>query len=149
MVIISTLHRTKVIHGKDEDFQAIHVRRNFIFGDATRAFTKPSFDVSKMLKVHFIGEQAEDEGGPRREFFQRLMKAAFQCQVLFGGWPYHTVPVHNITAISQNQFFLVGMMIATSLIQEGQPPVCFSSTVCDYLIFNDVRSKPGINDSED
>lgn len=41
----------KVITGKDEeDLQPINVRRRQIFQDGMRAFAKPSFDVSKMLK---------------------------------------------------------------------------------------------------
>ena len=64
-----------------------------------------------MFKVQFIGESAEDEGGSRREFFQRLMKAAFQSR---------TIPVHNISSTASNHFFLVGEMIATSLIQGSQ-----------------------------
>ena len=35
--------------------------------DAVRAFDKQSFDAAKMIKVRFIGESAEDEGGPRQE----------------------------------------------------------------------------------
>ena len=63
-------HQLKVIAGaNEEDMQPVHVRRKHIFEDAMRAFAKPSFNVSKMLQVRFISEQAQDEGGPRREFF--------------------------------------------------------------------------------
>ena len=59
-------HQVKVLHGEHkEDFQPIHIRRSSIFEDAVRAFSKPSFDAAKMFKVRFIGESAEDEGGPR------------------------------------------------------------------------------------
>ena len=140
----------KVVQADDEeDFQPIHVRRSSIFEDAVRAFSKSSFNPSKLLKVRFVGESAEDEGGPRREFFQRLMKAAFQSQTMFSGWPCHTILVHNITSIASNHYFLVGMMIASSLIQGGQAPSCFSPAVADYLVFSDVRSKPCIEDIPD
>ena len=143
-------HQVKVVRGDhEEDFQPIHVRRSCIFEDSMRAFSKPSFNASKMLKVRFVGESAEDAGGPKREFFQRLMKAVFQSQTMFTGWPCHTVPVHNITSIASNHFFLVGEMIAMSLIQGGQAPACFSHAVADYLVFNDVRSKPCIDDIPD
>ena len=58
-------HQVKVLCGEnEEDFQPVHVRRKYIFEDSMRAFAKPSFNVSKMLKVRFISEQAQDEGGP-------------------------------------------------------------------------------------
>ncbi len=40
-----------------------------MFADALRQFSKPTFGMSKMLRVRFIVEAAVDEGGPRREFF--------------------------------------------------------------------------------
>ena len=110
-------HQLKVISGEnEEDLQLINVRRKYIFEDAMRAFTKSSFTVSKMLKVRFISEQAQDEGGPRREFFCQLMKEALQQPTLFIGWPDHVIPVHNITAVSENKFYVIGKMIATSII---------------------------------
>lgn len=133
----------------DEDFQPIHVRRSFIFEDAVRAFHKLSFHASKVFRVRFISESAEDEGGPRRELFQRLMKAAFQSQALFSDWPCHTIPLHNIRSIDSNHFFMVGMMINMSLIQGSQASACFSSAVADYLVFSDVWSKSCIDDIPD
>lgn len=59
-------HQTSVL---SDDYQRIHVRRASLFQDALKAFARPSFNVSKMLKVVFIGEACVDEGGPRREFF--------------------------------------------------------------------------------
>ena len=110
-----------------------------------RAFAKPSFNVSKMLKVRFISEQAQDEGGPRREFFRHLMKTALQ-HPMFIGWPDHVIPVHNINAVAENKYYLVGKIIATSLVQGGEPPVCFSAAVADFIVYDSVRSKPCIDD---
>lgn len=67
-------HQTKVISSKDDDVQRIHIRRSSLFTDALRQFSRANFDVSKMLQVRFVGEEAVDEGGPRREFFHLLMK---------------------------------------------------------------------------
>ncbi len=44
-----------------EDFQRINIRRRHVFSDTLRAFSKPSFNVGKLLKVKFIGEVALDE----------------------------------------------------------------------------------------
>lgn len=143
-------HQLNVITGEDEeDLQPVHVRRKYIFDDAVRAFSRPSFTVSKMLKVRSISEQTEDEGGPRREFFRHLMKAALQHPLLFVGWPDHVIPVHNINAISENKYCLIGKMIATSVVQGGQPSVCFSAAIADFMVYDSIRSKPCIDDIPD
>lgn len=137
----------KVITGKDEeDLQPINVRRRQIFQDGMRAFAKPSFDVSKMLKVRFISEQAQDEGGPRREFFRHMIKVALQNPSLFTGWPSHVIPVHNISAVADNTYYVIGKVIATSLVQGGEPPVCFSAAVTDFIVYDKISSKPCVDD---
>ena len=79
-------HQHTVLSSTDnEDYQRLAVRRSHLFLDAARHFSKSSFDVSKMLKVVFIGESSVDVGGLRREFFQRLMKEAFTESGLFAG----------------------------------------------------------------
>ena len=62
----------------DEDVQLLHIRRSNLLSDALRQFSKSSFDASKILKVRFIGEEAVDTGGPRREFFHLLNRKNFQ-----------------------------------------------------------------------
>ena len=50
-------HQQKfIIPPDDETIQRIHIRRSQLFGDAMRAFSKCTFNVSKILKVIFIGE---------------------------------------------------------------------------------------------
>ena len=143
-------HQVKVITGKDEeDYQRISVRRPNLYLDAMRAFSKPTFNVSKMLKVVFIGEASVDQGGPRREFFQLLMKDAFSLSGLFVGWPSNVVPIHNVEAVTSNKYYLVGKMIATCLVQGGQPPVCFAPAVVEYLVYNEVKCEPTLDDIYD
>lgn len=143
-------HQQKVITGADEeDVQRIHVRRRYLFGDALRAFAKPSFNVSKMLKVTFIGEASVDDGGPRREFFSLLMKEAFCSSGLFSGWPSNVLPIHSIEAVAHNKFYLVGKMMSTSLIQGGQPPLCLAKAVADFIVFDRVKSLPCVEDIPD
>ena len=58
-----------MIGGDDEeDFQHVNVRRSHFLQDALRAFSKPQFNCSKMLKITFIGEASIDDGGPCHEF---------------------------------------------------------------------------------
>ena len=111
------LHQEKVIvKPVDENYQRIHIRRSRLFADAMRAFSKPTFNASKMLKVVFIGEPSVDDGGPRREFLQLLMRDAFATSGLFAGWPQHIVPLHNVQAVANNMFYVTGKMMAACLV---------------------------------
>ena len=140
-------HQRKVINGEDEeDRQRLHVRRNSLVKDTLAAFSRSSFDVSKMLKVVFIPEGAVDDGGPCREFFQLAVKEVLKSGSFFTGWPSNVVPQHNIEAVAEGTYFTIGKLIATCLVQGGQPPVCFSSAVADFLVYNEVRAKPCLDD---
>ena len=93
-------HQPRVIQSvDDEDVQRIHIRRSRLFSDALRQFSRLSFDVSKMLQVRFVGEEAVDEGGPRRAFFHLLMTEIIKSS-LFSGFPSHVIPRHNIQAVA-------------------------------------------------
>ena len=46
-------------------------------------------------------------------------------------------------------YYIVGKMIATCLVQCGQPPFCFAAAVADYLVFDEVKSEPSLNDIPD
>ncbi len=133
----------------EEDFQLVNVRRTHLLQDAIRAFSKASFNCSKMLKVTFIGEASVDDGGPRRELFQLLMKDCFSKSSLFTGWPGNAVPLHNVEALALNRFYLVGKMVSTSLVQGGQPPLCLAKAVADFLIFDEIKSDPCLEDIPD
>ncbi len=142
-------HQHRVIRPvSDQNIQRIHVRRNNIFADALRQFSKQAFDVSKTLRVRFVGEAAVDEGGPRREFFHLLMQDTFKS-ALFAGYPNHTVPLHNVEAVSNNTYFFVGKMIATCVIQGGEVPACFAKAVADYLVFDQVSAAFCLDDIPD
>ena len=143
-------HQRRVMTSEnEEDMQKLHVRRTNIYDDSMRQFAKESFDVSKYLKVKFIGESAVDDGGPRREYFQLLLRSIVTNPELFQGYPNHVVPIHNLEALTKNKFFLVGKMIATAIVQGGQPPVCFASAVADYLVFKKVQSNVDLDDIPD
>ena len=143
-------HQMRVISGSDEeDKQRLHIRRSNLVHDTLRAFSRATFDVSKVLKVTFIPEGSVDDGGPRREFFQLPIKECMQTSSLFSGWPENVVPQHNVEAVANNTYYIVGKLIATCIIQGGQPPLCFSKAVADFLIYNEVRSNVCLEDIQD
>ena len=130
----------------DEDVQPIRIRRSHVFVDASRQFSKKSFNVEKMLRVQFIGEEAVDAGGPRRELFHLLMHEIFTSSNLFVGFPNNVIPCHKADAVANNMYYNVGKMISTCIVQGGEVPVCFAKAVADYLIYDEVRSPVCLDD---
>ena len=59
-------HVSRVV--RKEDYQRINIRRQFLLQDALKQFNRSSFDVSKLLRITFLGESAVDTGGPCFDF---------------------------------------------------------------------------------
>ena len=133
----------------EEDYQRINIRRSCLLKDAVRQFSKASFDVNKLLRVVFICEQAVDKGGPRREFFHLLLNEIFNLSGLFTGYPSNVIPLHNVEAVENRKFYVIGKMLATTLVQGGEAPSCFSKAIADYIVYDQVRSPVDINDIPD
>ena len=51
--------------------------------------------------------------------------------------------------VAANSYYIVGKMIATCLVQGGQLSVCFAAAVADYLVFDEIKSEPSLNDIPD
>ncbi len=137
--VILQHQRRAILSLDDEDMQRIHVRRSNLFSDALRQFS------TKMLSVRFLGEPGSDEGGPRREFLHLLLNEIFSGS-LFSGFPSHVVPRHNINAVSDNTFFYIRKMVATSIVQAGEVPACFSKACADYIAYGRVCSPVCLED---
>ena len=121
-------HSSRVV--SRQEHQRINVRRQFLLKDAMAAFQRQSFDVSKLLRVCFLGEAAVDTGGPRREFLQLMMVELLSEPSLFEGYPSCVTLTHNVLALSSGKFALAGKMIATSIVQVWCIVLLF---VCIYL----------------
>lgn len=57
--------------------------------------------------------------------------------------------VHNVDALIHNKYYVVGKMLATVLVQGGQPPVFFAGAVADFLVFKTVKSSVNLDDIPD
>lgn len=126
------------------------MRRSHLLHDTFRAFSRSNFNVSKKLKVCFIGiGHASIDGGPHCVFFSLLLREIFVKSGLYYGWPDHVVPLHCIEAITTNQFYMIGKMLVVCMIQGGEPPVRFSKAIADYLAYECIESLPCIDDISD
>ena len=143
------VHANRVLNHDEEVCQRINVRRSDVFRDGVHAFERSSFDVSKCLKVRFIGEPAVDLGGPRREFFRLFLSEMGQISGLFQGWPNHLTPVCNSQAIANKRFSTCGKVLASMIVQGGQAPCCFSRPIADFIVYGEVRCPQNLEDIPD
>jgi len=59
----------------------IVINRRYVLKSVNSAMKRADFSFWKPLRVVFSGEDAEDDGGPRREFF-RYVRITLQCEYL-------------------------------------------------------------------
>ena len=129
-----------------EDWQRITVRRRHIWNDAKCALQRPSFEDKVGLNITFIGEQAHDAGCPLREFFH-LLSLSKNCS-LFSGQECKRILAHNVTALQQQEYLLVGRCIALALLYGGSAPHFFSEAVVSYLL-DEPMNESAIDDIPD
>ena len=131
-----------------EDRQRLTIRRRHVWGDTKRALYRPTFNDAIGLNIEFIGEPAQDAGGPLREYFRLLWIALGQKCSLFTRKENARVLAHNVTAIQQREYVIIGHCIALALVYGGCAPHFFSEAVVSYL-FNEPLTESMINDIPD
>ena len=131
-----------------DDRQRITVRRRLIWDDAKRALARPSFNPFIGLHIDFVGEGAQDAGGPLREFFHFLWSAVSKDGTIFTGSEDKRILTHNVMSLQKGYYFLVGKCVALALVYGGTGPHFFSESVTSY-IFNEVLTVASINDIPD
>ena len=92
-------HRSSVL-SSDGLSHRITVRRSHVFSDAYKSFL--ALDVTKHIRINFLGESAIDDGGPRREFFMLLMGAIANHGSILDGPPDRRLLRHNADAFKVN-----------------------------------------------
>ena len=143
---ILTNHRNRVVN-VNENSRIFIVRGDF-WKTASTAFKRASFDVSKHIKVIFVGEPCEDFGGPLLEMFTLLIHYIPLCG-LFEGREGHYIPVHNTSRLNNGEYYTTGKMIATALVHGGRAPHCFSTSFAEYIVYGQVKTNPDPQDIPD
>lgn len=118
-----------------DEANRVIVRRKHIWKDTIRAFSKRSFDCQKSLSVTFVGEEAVDAGGPKREFFHLALEEMANDGQVFQGPSDRRSFVHNVQALASRKFFYAGMLIALSMANGGPGFPCLAVSVFNYLCF--------------
>ena len=116
-----------------DDCTFIAVRRKHVWNDSVWQFMKRSFDPKKPIRIVFIGEEAVDGGGPRREYFHLLCLAIKDESGLFHSQESMVNFRASMLQFQQRQFHLVGLMVATSLLHGGPPFPFLPECVYNYI----------------
>ncbi|XP_029015587.1 G2/M phase-specific E3 ubiquitin-protein ligase-like isoform X2 [Betta splendens] len=121
-------------------YKPIYISRGNLWTTALRQFSRQRFaESTHMLYVTFasdedITEDAEDLGGPRREFFRLLVKAIYKESGAFEESSNGFIPRLNITHVQNGLYRTIGQMMATIIVQGGESPALLSPLVVGYLL---------------
>ncbi|XP_076866557.1 uncharacterized protein LOC143517694 isoform X2 [Brachyhypopomus gauderio] len=94
-------------------------RRRRILHSAITALNKGYFDWHKCPRIEFVGEMADDFGGPTREFFRLLMKDVQSTLGIFEGQPGNLFFSYDQAALQKGKYYTGGKLIAWSLLHGG------------------------------
>lgn len=141
-------HRYIFLPHDEEDRLRITIRRKHILADTLHKL-RGGLNISKHLKVTFLGEPAVDAGGPLREFLHHLMQELSGNNSLLCGSSTARVPRHSVVELERRSFYYIGVMLALSLVHGGPAPQFFSGAVADYIVTGIRGVKPSIGDIPD
>lgn len=99
-------------------FLEIHVSRENIVEDTIRELSEhTTSDLKKPLRVHFLGEEAEDAGGVRKEFFMLVLKDILDPKYgMFQSYEEtNTIWFREDTFEDDTMFFLIGILCGLAI----------------------------------
>ncbi|XP_006825266.2 G2/M phase-specific E3 ubiquitin-protein ligase-like, partial [Saccoglossus kowalevskii] len=117
-----------------DDVSTVIIRRSKILRTTLKAISKNGFNIRGKLFVEFSGEDAHDDGGPRREFLRLLMQEVGASMGIFEGDQLTRVFSHNVRLISDMMYFKAGQLVAMSLLNGGPGLQCMADLVYNYMI---------------
>eukprot|EP00158_Paraphelidium_tribonemae_P006101 Partr_v1_DN27678_c0_g1_i1_m65347 putative HECTc len=127
--------------GVNSPYLVLEIRRDYIIRDALYQLEhKKAEDLKKQLKIQFVGEEAVDEGGVQKEFFQLAIREIFQPQYnLFTTHNnFHWFTLHPVDQASLEEMKLVGMLIGLAIYNGVILDVNFPVVLYKKLIGNPV-----------
>nr|XP_055024358.1 uncharacterized protein LOC129414352 [Misgurnus anguillicaudatus] len=115
----SLLREFQQSHLSPKEQVSILVHRNKVLQSAKEAISNSNFSWTKTPLVTFVGEEALDCGGPRREFFRLLMMEVQSSLGIFEGKPGQLFFTYDQMALEQHKYELAGKLIAWSVAHGG------------------------------
>ncbi|XP_060921705.1 uncharacterized protein LOC132995645 [Labrus mixtus] len=95
------------------------IRRKKLLESAIKAISRVTFCWTDSPQIEFVGEDADDMGGPQREFFRLLMIAVQTSLGIFEGKAGQVFLSYDQAALDQNKYFKAGNLIAWSIAHGG------------------------------
>ncbi|XP_016388028.1 uncharacterized protein LOC107723804 [Sinocyclocheilus rhinocerous] len=115
----SLLREFQHMHLSGSENVSILVSRNKVLQSAKDSVSNSNFPWTKIPLVTFVGEEALDFGGPRREFFRILMMKVQSSLGIFEGQPGHLFFTYDQMALEEHKYELAGKLIAWSVAHGG------------------------------
>ena len=128
----------------DDIFFRLKIRRNNIIEDTLNEISKFPDRLQFPLKVEFVGEEAEDEGGVRKEFFMLVIRKIFD--VNYGMFTYNQKTRlfwFNLNSFeSKFKYELIGTILGLALFNGIILDIKFPIAIYKKLL----GIQPGLND---
>ncbi|XP_067445137.1 uncharacterized protein [Thunnus thynnus] len=115
-VILSTFQEHHLSEGL---VSTICIRRKKLLESAIKAISRASFCWTHSPLIEFVGEDADDMGGPQREFFRLLMIEVQTSLGIFEGKAGQVFLSYDQAALDQRKYFKGGNLIAWSIAHGG------------------------------
>jgi len=117
-------------------FLSIRIRRNNLIEDALNELSKSGIKLQNPIKVKFIGEQGEDEGGVRKEFFLLFIRQIFDPN--YGMFSYNSKTrlywFNHYTFEPKIKYELIGIIFGLAIYNNIILDVKFPLTVYKKLL---------------
>jgi len=98
-------------------YLVLRIRRDHLIEDSLSELSRhPPEDLKKELKVHFVGEEAIDEGGVQKEWFQLIIREIFDIK--YGMFTYNTETRNywfNNNSTDFLEYSLIGNLLALAI----------------------------------
>ncbi|XP_042267619.1 uncharacterized protein LOC121897287 isoform X2 [Thunnus maccoyii] len=115
-VILSTFQEHHLSEGL---VSTICIRRKKLLESTIKAISRASFCWTHSPLIEFVGEDADDMGGPQREFFRLLMIEVQTSLGIFEGKAGQVFLSYDQAALDQRKYFKGGNLIAWSIAHGG------------------------------
>ena len=124
---------------KSMDSYRLRVRRKKVWQDTFQKLGRVFKDGPRPIVINFVGEEADDAGGPLKEFFTILFEDAKNHLMVCGGQDTGFTLLHDQEKLKRGEFFLFGNLIALSLIFKCAGPRCFSKNAVNKMFLLELQ----------
>ena len=105
--LLTSFQANNIDLSESETNANINISRKAVFSSTQQAIERKKLSFCKPVFVTFAGEEAVDDGGPKREFFMLLMRNISESLIFHGSWFSH-----DLGLLESNRYQLAGKLVA-------------------------------------